>query len=110
MESCCGVRRFRAKHLPGKGEGIIDVADVKNPKIISKLRLQVSDPQNCAALLAETPPDFPGTAPGTNLPAILGTTNYSEEACTPDDPKDTKLLECSFQNGGLRIFDVRDPT
>jgi hypothetical protein len=89
---------------------IIDVADVKNPKIISKLRLQVSDPQNCAALLAETPPDPPGTAPGTNLPAISGTTNYSEEACTPNNPKDVKLLECSFQNGGLRVFDVRDPT
>jgi hypothetical protein len=89
---------------------IIDVADVKNPKIISKLRLQVSDPTNCAALLAETPPDVPGIAPGTNLPAISGTTNYSEEACTPDNPKDVKLLECSFQNGGLRVFDVRDPT
>jgi hypothetical protein len=89
---------------------IIDVADVKNPKIISKLRLQVSDPTNCAALLAETPPDPPGTAPGTNLPAISGTTNYSEEACTPDNPRDVKLLECSFQNGGLRVFDVRDPT
>jgi hypothetical protein len=89
---------------------IIDVADVKNPKIISKLRLQVSDPTNCAALLAETPPDPPGTAPGTNLPAISGTTNYSEESCVPDNPRNVKLLECSFQNGGLRVFDVRDPT
>jgi hypothetical protein len=89
---------------------IIDVADVKNPKIISKLRLQVSDPANCAALLAETPPDVPGTAPGTNLPAISGTTNYSEETCTPDNPRDTKMLACSFQNGGLRVFDVSEPT
>ena len=89
---------------------IIDVADETHPKIISKLRLEVSDPANCSALLAETPPDAPGTAPGTNLPAISGTTNYSEEACVPDNPKDVKLLECSFQNGGLRVFDVRDPT
>jgi hypothetical protein len=89
---------------------IIDVADVKNPKIVSKLRLQVSDPTNCAALFAETPPDFPGTAPGTNLPAISGTTNYSEETCEPDNQKHTKMLACGFQNGGLRVFDVRDLT
>jgi len=91
---------------------IIDVADIKNPKIIAKLRLQVSDPANCAALLAETPPDFspPGVAvPGTNLPAISGTTNYSEESCVPDNPADTKMLACGFQHGGLRVFDVSDP-
>jgi hypothetical protein len=39
----------------------IDVADETNPKIIAKLRLGVSDPANCSALLAETPPDPPGT-------------------------------------------------
>jgi hypothetical protein len=89
---------------------IIDVADVTNPQIVAKLRLQVSDPANCAALLAETPPDAPGTAPGTNLPAISGTTNYSEETCVPDNPEDTKMLACGFQNAQLRIFDVSDPT
>jgi hypothetical protein len=89
---------------------IIDVADEMHPKIISKLRLEVSDPANCVALLAETPPDAPGTAPGTNLPAISGTTNYSGEACVPDNPNDAKLLACGFQNAALRVFDVRDPT
>ena len=89
---------------------IIDVADVTNPKIIAKLRLEVSDPANCAALLATTPPDIPGTAPGTNLPAISGTTNYSGEACVADNPEDTKMLACGFQNAGLRVFDVSDPT
>ena len=91
---------------------IIDVADVRNPKIIAKLRLQVSDPDpnKCLALLAETPPDFPGTAPGTNLPAISGTTNYSAEACVADNPRDTKMLACGLQNGGLRVFDVSEPT
>jgi hypothetical protein len=89
---------------------IIDVADVTNPRIIAKLRLQVNDPANCAALLAETPPDVPGTAPGTNLPAISGTTNYSEEACVPDNPDNAKMLACGFQNAQLRVFDVSDPT
>src|SRR2546427_5433939 len=89
---------------------IIDVADELHPRIISKLRLQVNDPANCAALLAETPPDIPGTGPGTNLPAISGTTNYSGEACVADNPDDTKMLACGFQNAGLRVFDVSDPT
>ena len=88
---------------------IIDVSDVTNPKIVAKLRLQVSDPANCAALLAETPPDVPGTAPGTNLPAISGTTNYSEETCVVDNPDNAKMMECSFQHGGVRVFDIRDP-
>jgi len=89
---------------------IIDVADITNPKIIAKLRLEVSDPANCAALLEGTPPDVPGTAPGTNLPAISGTTNYSQETCVADNPEDTKMLACSFQNAQLRVFDVSDPT
>ena len=76
----------------------------------SKLRLEVSDPANCAALRAETPPDVPGTAPGTNLPAISGTTNYSEETCVADNPEDTKMLACGSQNAQLRVFDVSDPT
>jgi len=87
---------------------IIDVGDETNPKIIAELMLEVSDPANCSALLAETPPDFPGTAPGTNLPAESGTTNYSEERCVADNPDDAKMLACSFQHGGLRVFDIRD--
>jgi hypothetical protein len=89
---------------------IIDVADEAHPKVIAKLRLQVSDPANCASLLAETPPDVPGTAPGTNLPAISGTTNYSAESCVADNPEDTKMLACGFQNAQLRVFDISDPT
>ena len=90
---------------------IVDVADIEHPVIVSKLRLQVNnpDPTSCEALRVGTPPDTPGTAPGTNLPAISGTTNYSQEACVPDNPEDTKMLACSFQNAQLRVFDVSDP-
>jgi hypothetical protein len=88
---------------------IIDVGDETNPQIIAKLRLEVSDPANCSLLLGETPPDPPGFAPGTNLPTISGTTNYSEETCVADNPKNAKMLACSFQAAGLRVFDIRDP-
>jgi len=89
---------------------LIDVADETHPKIVAKIRMEVADPANCASLLAETPPDPPGTAPGTNLPASSGTTNYSVEACVADNPDDTKMLACGAQNAGLRVFDVSDPT
>lgn len=88
---------------------IIDVSDETNPKIIAKLRLEVSDPANCLKVANETPPDFPGTAPGTNLPPASGTTNYSEERCVADNPNNAKMLACSFSNAGLRVFDIRDP-
>jgi hypothetical protein len=89
---------------------IIDIADVTNPKIVAKLRLEVNDPANCESLRLETPSDVPGAAPGTNLPAISGTTNYSEETCVPDNPDNAKMLACSFQNAQLRIFDISDLT
>jgi hypothetical protein len=89
---------------------IIDVQDETHPKIVAKIRMQVADPANCATLHAETPPDIPGTAPGTNLPSISGTTNYSVEACVADNPDDTKMLACGAQNAGLRVFDVSNPT
>jgi hypothetical protein len=87
---------------------IIDVADETNPKIIAKLQLEVSNPANCLEVANNTPPDPPGTAPGTNLPAESGTTNYSEERCVPDNPKNVKMLACSYQNAGLRVVDIRD--
>ena len=33
----------------------------------------------------------------------------SEERCVFDDATDTRLMACSFPNGGLRVFDIRDP-
>lgn len=90
---------------------IIDVANVQHPKIIAKLQLQVSAPANCQQQVKETPPDFcpGGPCPGTNLPARSGSINYSEERCVANDPMNATMLACSFQNAGVRVFDVRDP-
>jgi len=90
---------------------IIDVASELHPKIIAKLQLQVSDPANCQKQVKETPSDFcpGGTCPGTNLPTASGSINYSEERCVANDPMNATMLACSFQNAGLRVFDIRDP-
>jgi hypothetical protein len=75
---------------------IIDITDETNPTIISKLRLQVSDPANCHLLLND-PPDT-----GSGIPA------YNQERCSADRHNNPRMLACAFQNAGLRVFDIRD--
>jgi hypothetical protein len=74
---------------------IIDITDETNPKIVAKLRLEVSDPANCALLLND-PPEV-----GGGIPA------YNEERCVTDRPNNPTMLACAFQFAGLRVFDIR---
>ena len=75
---------------------VIDVTDEKNPTIVANLMLQVSDPANCLKLVND-PPDT-----GTGTPA------YNVERCVANRADNPTMLACSFQNAGLRIFDIRD--
>jgi hypothetical protein len=75
---------------------IIDVTDETNPRIVAKLRLEVSDPANCAVMLND-PPEV-----GGGIPA------YNEERCVTDRPNNPTMLACAFQFAGLRVFDIRD--
>ena len=75
---------------------IIDITRETNPKIVAKLRLEVSDPANCA-LLVNDPPEVGGAIPG-----------YNEERCVTDRPNNPTMLACAFQMAGLRVFDIRD--
>jgi hypothetical protein len=88
---------------------LVDVSDHNNPTVAAKLWLEVYDPANCERLRQTTPPDIPGTTPGTNLPDVSGTTNYSIERCVPNDPLDAKIMACSGQHANLRVWDIRDP-
>jgi hypothetical protein len=75
---------------------IIDITDENNPRIVQKLRLQVSDPVNCHLMLND-PPDVGAGAP-----------EYSQERCVSDRHDDPRMLACTFHNAGLRVFDIRD--
>src|ERR1700761_4005910 len=75
---------------------IIDITDEKNPRIVQKLRLQVSDPVNCVSLVND-PPDVGAGAP-----------EYSQERCVSDRQNEPRMLACTFHNAGLRVFDIRD--
>jgi hypothetical protein len=82
-----------AQGLPPHGFArIIDVSDETAPKTIAKLMLEVSDPANCVQVLND--PDR---------------YSYSSHYCGVDKTKNPKLLACSWREGGLRVFDIRDP-
>jgi hypothetical protein len=74
---------------------IIDMSDEKNPKVVSKLMLEVHDPANCAQVV----PDL------TGLSGFL----YGAHYCSVDNIHKATTLACGYQNSGIRVFDIRDP-
>jgi len=91
-----GAKAACAQNLPPFGFArIIDIADDRNPRVVSKLMLEVHDPANCAAV-----------QPDTGFSDIFG---YSSHYCTADNPDNTQYLACSYFEAGLRVFDIRDP-
>jgi len=89
-----------ASGLPPHGfPRIFDISDERNPKLVSKLMLEVHDPANCDRELDDFPPAI----------ADLDFYGYSSHYCGVDKRKNPKLLACGYLNGGLRVFDIRDP-
>ena len=87
-----------AQGLPPHGFArIIDISDELNPRVVSKLMLEVHDPANCPAILGD-----PAT-PSASL-------SYSAHYCNVDKIHNPKLLACTYQEAGLRVFDIRDPS
>jgi hypothetical protein len=80
---------------------IIDITDERNPRIIAKVMLEVDAPENCRPFLA-SPPDLGSAIPG---PYPDG---YSAERCNLDRTDNPTMLACSFEQAGLRVFDIRD--
>jgi hypothetical protein len=84
-------------HLPPFGMvRIIDISDERNPQLVSKLGLEVSDPDNCSRVI----PDLVGLSGFT----------YDSHYCSPDSEQNTTTLACAFFEAGIRVFDIRDPS
>ncbi|MCU1460087.1 MAG: hypothetical protein JWO37_162 [Acidimicrobiales bacterium] len=75
---------------------IIDIADVRHPKVISNIRLEVHMPANRAQIAHD---------PGFSTPA-QGTAGHYCAVPRRDDPR---VVACSFITSGLRVFDIEDP-
>jgi hypothetical protein len=84
-----------ANGLPPFGYGrIVDISDETNPRIVSKLSLEVSEYANCAKTLPDPTSNF----------------GYTSHYCTVDDEQDATMVACSYFEAGLRVFDIRDPS
>jgi hypothetical protein len=74
---------------------IIDIADEKNPKIVSRLLTETHDPANCSKTL----PDLVG----------LSIFTYGTHYCSVDNKHNATTLACGMFNSGVRVYDIRDP-
>ena len=75
---------------------IIDIADERNPRIVSNIRLAVHQRENRAMLAND---------PGAQS-IVQG---YAGHYCNVPRRDDPEILACSMIASGLRIFDIRDP-
>src|SRR6185295_8211644 len=76
---------------------VIDITDETNPRIASKIMLEVHDPGNCSKFLGE-PPEVGG-----------GILDYSTERCAVDRETDPTMAACGSRGTGTRVYDIRDP-
>ena len=74
---------------------ILDISDETQPKIVSRLMLEVHDPANCSKVL----PDLVG----------LSSFTYGSHYCSVDNRHNATTLACGYFNSGIRVFDIRDP-
>jgi len=70
---------------------IVDVSHAAHPTIASKLMLEVDNPANCSKVMHD--PTF----------------GYSSYGCSVDREENPRLLACGYWEGGLRVFDIRNP-
>lgn len=73
---------------------IYDLADERNPVLVSTALLEVHLPQHCSKV--------------TNQGAANGL-GYSVHHCSPDRLYEPTILACSWFYGGMRVLDIRNP-
>ncbi|MDQ3945846.1 MAG: hypothetical protein M3357_11975 [Actinomycetota bacterium] len=82
------------------GTRIIDIADERNPRIVSKLKLEIQMPENQELAHRETAYNNEN---GGVLPF-----GYNSHYCNADRLEDPTILACSNFESGIRVFDIRD--
>jgi len=75
---------------------IIDITDENNPRIVSKIMLEVHDPANCNHFIGQP----------LDAGSLL---DYSTERCALDRPINPTLAACGSRGTGTRVYDVSDP-
>ncbi len=76
---------------------VIDISDLRKPKVVSDLRLEV----NQRSARASDQKDDPG--------AQFGVQGYAGHYCSVPRAADPGIVACSFILSGLRVFDISNP-
>ena len=94
-----GVGRLAAACARGASpygySNVIDITDETNPRIVSKIMLEVHDPKNCTKFLAE-PPEVGG-----------GPLDYSTEKRRSERPHKSTKAPFGFKRQAPRVYDIR---
>jgi hypothetical protein len=75
---------------------IIDIGDVRHPRVVSNIRLEVQMPRQRAEAAND---------PGASS-SLQG---YAGHYCAVPQRDEPGIVACSFIASGLRVFDIRDP-
>ena len=89
------IDEFGAQSEVGAGR-MIDIADERNPRVVSNLRLEVHQPENFPAQANDN---------GSQNP-VQG---YAGHYCNVPTRVDPAIVACSMILSGLRVFDIRNP-
>ncbi len=74
---------------------IIDVSNERQPRVVSKLKLEIQMPEHAADRATDTPDTD-----------VFG---YDAHYCGVDRPTDPTALACGYFVSGVRVFDIRAP-
>lgn len=90
---------------------IADIADERNPTVVSKIFNEVTLKENCAAVSADSA-SFPtnGLTKG-DIFGIVGSRVflYDSHYCSTDRTHDPTIAACASFGSGIRVYDIRDP-
>jgi hypothetical protein len=89
------IDEFGGQEKVGAGR-IIDIADERNPRVVSNLRLEVHQQEHFDTLRNDN---------GARNP-VQG---YAGHYCNVPRQDDPGIVACSMITSGLRVFDIRDP-
>jgi hypothetical protein len=89
---------------------IVDIADERNPTVVSKIFNEVTLPENCAAVAGDSAA-FP--ANGLTKGDVFGLVGsrvflYDSHYCSTDRTHDPTIAACASFGSGIRVYDIRD--
>lgn len=82
-------------HGPAGAARFIDISDETQPRVISKLKLEIHMPENAEVAFS----DVQGN----------GTFGYQAHYCSVDRKINPTALACGYFQSGIRVFDIRGP-